>query len=360
MDDSGWREIMYGCERWLAVQRPRTAAEILHAAADALPVDGRPDAYGEGAIVEEIEARVAQLLTCEAAVVMPTGTMAQQIALRIHAEQRGLRTVAFHPTCHLELHERGGYAQLHGLAAELVGQPDQLISLSDLEQVHVGLAALLLELPQREIGGRLPEWDDLVAQTDWARERAIALHLDGARLWEAAPYYGRAPGEVAALFDTIYVSLYKGLGGFAGCLLAGSSQTIAQARVWRRRHGGTLYGLFPLVASALDGLQRRVERMGEFLGHARALADALRDLPGIDVVPDPPQTALLHLHLHGDCERIWERMLEIAGDRRVWLGHRPAPTVVAGVCRLELHLGEAALEIGAVEAAELFAAAVER
>jgi threonine aldolase len=73
-----------------------------------------------------------------------------------------------------------------------------------------------LELPQREIGGLLPEWDDLVAQAAWTRERGIALHLDGARLWEAAPFYERSYAEIAGLFDSVYVSFYKGLGALAG------------------------------------------------------------------------------------------------------------------------------------------------
>jgi hypothetical protein len=77
------------------------------------------------------------------------------------------------------------------------------------------LAALLVELPQREIGGLLPAWDDLVAQVGWARDRDTAVHLDGARLWEAAAGYERSPAEVAALFDSVYVSFYKGIGALA-------------------------------------------------------------------------------------------------------------------------------------------------
>jgi feruloyl esterase len=96
---------------------------------------------------------------------MPTGTMAQQIALRIWSDRRGTRTVAFHPTCHLELHEQKGYQLLHGLHGRLVGDPNRLITLEDLESIHEPVAALLLELPQREIGGLLPGselgWTDM-------------------------------------------------------------------------------------------------------------------------------------------------------------------------------------------------------
>ena len=122
---------------------------------------------------------------------MPSGTMAQQIALRIWSDRRGSPTVAFHPTCHLEIHEQKGYQLLHGLHGRLVGDPDRLITLADLEAIAEPVAALLLELPQREIGGQLPEWAELEAQTALGAERGIALHLDGARLWESGPFYER-------------------------------------------------------------------------------------------------------------------------------------------------------------------------
>ena len=347
---------MYSCERWLG-ERPVPAAELLRQAADALPPDAWPDAYGEGQVVEGFEQRFAELLGKEAAVLMPSGTMAQQIALRIHCAQRNSDTVAFHPTCHLELHEHAGYVQLHGLKAELVGGRDRLIELADLESLNAPIGALLLELPQREIGGQLPDWDDLAAQVDWASSNGVAAHLDGARIWEAAPYYQRTHGEIAALFDTVYVSLYKGLQGLAGCVLAGPEEFIAHARVWRRRHGGTLKTLFPFAAAALPGLDSLPARMPDFLEHARALAAALRQLPNVFIVPDPPQTPLFHIHIKGNRETLQQRSLQIARDQRLWLfhDHDLKPTVVPGFHKLELNIGEPALEIPPNEAAELFA-----
>jgi threonine aldolase len=210
--------------------------------------------------------------------------------------------VAFHPTCHLELHEHGGYAHLHGLRAELVGDRDRLIELADLRAVRAPLGALLLELPQREIEGRLPEWQALVEQVQWAREAGAAVNLDGARLWESCPYYGREPAEVAGLFDSIYISLYKGLGGLGGSILAGSESLVSAARIWRRRHGGTLPGLFVLASGAFAGFEEVSDRMHRYLAHARAVCwgrpdgasagrpQALGRVPGVDVVTDPPQT----------------------------------------------------------------------
>jgi threonine aldolase len=353
-----WREIMRGCERWLGQRQPASAADLLTTAAAALPPGAWPDRYGEGELVETFEHRVAELLGKPAAVLLPSGTMTQQIALRIHCDRRGVSTVAFHPTCHLELHEHGGYAHLHGLKAELIGDRDRLITLEDLDGLRAPIGALLIELPQREIGGRLPVWEDLVAQVQWARDRNVATHLDGARIWESAPYYDRAHSEIAGLFDTVYVSLYKGLGGLAGSVLAGPEDMVGEARVWRRRHGGALFSLYPLAASAQRGLDELVPQMPRFLEHARALAGALSEVPGLLVVPDPPQTPLFHVHLRGDPQALEERALELAEERRVWLFDRLVPTVVPDVSMTELNIGEPALDISPEEATELFNALV--
>src|SRR5262249_39231946 len=161
-----------------------------------------------------------------------------------------------------------------------------------LDAVREPVAALLLELPQREIGGRLPSWVDLVAQTGWARDRGAAVHMDGARLWEAQPFYDRPHAEIAALFDTVYVSLYKGLMGVWGALLAGERELVDHARVWRDRLGGSPDRLWPMALSAERGLDELLPRMAEFADRARKLAAVLSRVPGAHIVPDPPQTPM--------------------------------------------------------------------
>jgi threonine aldolase len=350
-----WREAMFGCERWLGQFRPETAAQALRAAADALSDEERVDRYGEGPIVSELERQVADLLGKEAALLFPSGTMAQTIALRIHCDARGTKSIAFHPTCHLELFEQAGYVHLHTLAATLVGHRDALITLSDLEALSPPLGAVLLELPQREIGGQLPGWEDMCAQVAAIRERGAAVHLDGARIWQVAPFYGRSYAEISALFDTVYVSLYKDLAGLAGAVLAGPAGVIEQARVWRRRHGGTLPRLFPLVAAARPGFAELLPQMDAFCAHARAVAAALREVPGVDVVPDPPQTPMFHLHLRGEGEALFDRALAVAREQRVWILPALQPTAVPGVSRAEITIGEPALAISPAEAADLLA-----
>lgn len=142
------------------------------------------------------------------------------------------------------------------------------------------IGTLLIELPQRELGGLLPTWEELVALTGWAREQGIALHMDGARLWESQPWFDRPYAEIVGLFDTAYVSFYKGIGGLAGAGLVGSAETIARARVWQKRHGGTLIHQYPYVLAARKGLRERVGRMGAYHAHAVAIAAALREVRG--------------------------------------------------------------------------------
>lgn len=350
-----------GSERLLNAWRGGPSAqERLRAVAEATGEDERLDQYGKGDRIERLESRVAELLGKEAAVFMPSGTMAQQIALRIWSERRGIRTVAFHPTCHLELHEEKGYERLHGLHGRIVGDPNGLVTLADLEDVHEPLAALLLELPQRELGGRLPEWDDLVAQTSWARERGVALHLDGARLWEAQPYYERPHSEIATLFDSVYVSFYKGLGGLAGAALAADADTVAEARIWQRRHGGNLVTQHPFVVTAEAGLDSRLDRVATYVGHARAIAAELATVAGLEVVPDPPQTPMFHLHLLGDADGLAEAAISVAEERRVFLFAEPSATSSPRWQRHEVMVGETTLALEPAEVRELYVEVLAR
>ena len=336
------RAVYSRCERFLGGHGPSRPHAMLAALAAATDPDEQADRYGEGELIEQFEREVADLLCKEAAVFMPSGTMAQQIALRIWSERKQCRTVAFHPTCHLEIHEQKGYQALHGLRGRLIGNAHQVITLDDVKAIHEPLAALLLELPQREIGGQLPGWDDLEAQSAWAREHNIAMHMDGARLWESGPYYGRSYAEIAALFDTVYVSFYKGIGGIAGAALAGPADFIAEARVWQRRHGGNLVQLYPYIIAAREGLRLRLPRFAGYHERAVRIAQALTAVPGILVKPNPPQTNMMHIYLRGEPERLKASALTIAREESVALFAWLAPTDLPDYWMFELSVGDAA------------------
>jgi threonine aldolase len=305
--------------------------------------DVEPDLYGEGGVVADLEREVAALLGKPAAVFLPSGTMAQAAALRVHADARGLRTVLWHPYCHVARHEQEGFARMHGLVGRSVGELTRLLTLDDLRAVAEPVAALLLELPQRDLGGQLPPFDDLVAQAGWARDRGAAVHMDGARLWEAAAGYRRSPAEVAALFDTVYVSFYKGVGALPGCCVAGSVDDVAQVKEWRRRLGGTLFGLWPAAASARNRLPGALAEMPARFEHAHAVAAALEAVPGIRVLPSPPQTPMMHIWLSTTAERYADNAKRLAETDKLWVLPRAAPTAMSDSVMVELTVGSATL-----------------
>jgi threonine aldolase len=288
-------------------------------------------------------------------VFLPSGTMGQQAVLRVHADQRQRRTVLFHPMCHLERHEEQAYQRLHGLTGRPVGDQNRLITLADLTAVAEPAAALLIELPQRDLGGQQPSFDELAAQVGWARERGTAAHLDGARLWESAAGYGRSPAEIADLFDTAYVSFYKGIGALPGCCVAGPADVISQVREWRRRMGGTLHGLWPNAASALSCLAERLPRFPAYLEHARALAGALAATPGVTVVPDPPQVPMMHLLLRVTADGYAAAARRLATERGIWIAPASMTTTDPAVQRIELSVGDATLGFEPGEVSEIFA-----
>jgi threonine aldolase len=360
-DERDSRAVWARCERLLAGFDPkaRDPRGALLDLAERAPHEGASDRYGGGELAERLERRVASLLGHEAAVWMPSGTMAQQIALRIHADRAGLSAVAFHPLCHLESDEEHAYRRLHGLHSVLLGQRERLVTTEDVAGIRERMAAVLLELPQRGLGGALPPWDDLVATCAAARERGAAVHLDGARLWQCTSFYGRPLNEIAALFDTVYVSFYKDLGAPAGCALAGAGDVIDEARVWQIRHGGRLFSAYPFLLAAERGLDELLPRLDAYAARAAALAAAIATIDDVSVVPDPPQTAMFHLLVRRPFERLREASLDLAEERKVWLGtfHETADPEVQ---RCELTITEASFDVPTAEARELWHALLER
>jgi threonine aldolase len=351
IDPAELERIRSKCTRWLAWHGHRPPTQML----TELPAEIAPDRYGEGGVVEELESRLAELLGKPAAAFFVSGTMAQQIALRIHADRRSTRTVIFHPTCHIDQHEGRAFERLHGLVGRPTGDPFQVLTLEALDAVAEAPAALVLELPQREIGGQLPDWEDLTAQVDWARGRGAAVHLDGARLWQCQEAYGRSLDEIAGLFDTAYVSFYKDLGAFSGSGLAGPEDLIAEAKEWRLRHGGTLFAMWPYAAMALACLEARLPRMKEYRDHALAIAMAMGGLEGASVVPDPPQTSMFHLHLHVPAEVFETNVIRVAEEEGIWTWASTFPSTQPDWQVVELSVGDATLEFEPEEARRVIA-----
>jgi threonine aldolase len=272
----------------------------------------KADIYGSGLVIEDFERKIATLCGKEAGIFFPSGTMAQQIALRIWCDRKGVKRVAYHPLCHLEIHEEDGIKELHGIEAILLGEQGRLITLADVKAIEEPYSTILIELPQREIGGQLPDWDELVAITAYCRDHGIATHLDGARLWEAVPYYGKNEKEICALFDTVYVSFYKGIGGIAGAMLLCSESFRAQAKVWKRRHGGDVISLHPYILNAWSNFDRRHGNMQRYWDSAKVVAALLNQSDLLCTQPEVPQTNMFHLYFQTDRANVEKAAIEVA------------------------------------------------
>ncbi|RAJ55468.1 L-threonine aldolase [Streptomyces sp. Amel2xB2] len=271
----------------------RLAAE----GADAYDLTGWTDVYGnEDGIVGELERRTAAALGTEAAAFFPTGTMAQQAALRCWAERTGSGTVALHPLAHPVRWERDALRRLTGLSVVHPTEAPRLPTAAEVRDAAEPFGTLALELPLREAGFLLPSWDELTATVAAARERDAVVHFDGARIWECATHFGRGLPEIAALADTVYVSFYKSLGGLSGAALAGPEAVVEDAAAWRHRYGGQVFQQWPAALAALVGLERELPRLPEYVAHARTVAAALRealtesDVPWWLVWPREPHT----------------------------------------------------------------------
>ena len=298
------------------------------------------DTYGAGAEwLSAFEREVAASVGKEAAMFVPSGTMAQQIALAVHGEvDAGGRRPPFvcHPSSHLRLWENDAHEKLLGCAAIEVGERHRPMTSADVVNGVAGTTAaggaaprvLILEVPHRELGGAMTPAEDVARMRAWcdAQTPPVKMHMDGARLYEAL---GGAMGPhreaLLGAFDSIYVSLYKGLGGMTGALLCGDAAFVADARPWLRRFGGNLYNNMPyalsgvLARQASDDfdarfawIERHVATISGLAGE-KGLADRLRFMPeGV------PQCCMTHVHLRysaAELEAARDRAAEATGLR---------------------------------------------
>ncbi|TAL84697.1 MAG: threonine aldolase [Rhodanobacter sp.] len=352
------RELKQGCRCVLSRPLPPPAAETLArlathpAAADAI------DEYGIGGAVAQLEQATKERLGKDAGVFFIKGVTAQLCVLRAYAQVRGCRNVAIHPMSHLDMDEAGAIERVTDLKAIRLGR-FMPFTAAMLDALTEPLAAVVVELPLRRAGFLLPDLDGLRAISAWCRERAVPLHFDGARIWEAAAGYGLSVAELAALADSVYVSYYKGLGGLGGALVAGPEAFVNSLRVWKTRYGGDLFTAYPYAISALDGLERLAPRLGEFVQHARTLAAALANLPGLTVHPNPPHTNAFQVWLPGTPDALTERHRRFAAAHKRWLFDAFTDAPLAGHAMAEIQIGPASGDFAveqAVAAVEQFLA----
>lgn len=293
--------------------------QVLKEAFEDLDRQLESEMYGKGKLIEDFQEKMASVLGKEAAVFFPSGTMAQQIAMRIWCDEKGLKKVAYHPLCHLEVHEEDGLKELHQIETVLLADKTRVIDFEDVAGLKEDVACVLLELPQREIGGQLPDYHTLEAIAAYCREKGIILHLDGARLFEILPYYKKTSAEICSLFDSVYISFYKGIGGIAGAVLAGDNEFIAKSKVWKRRHGGDLISLYPYYLSADYYFDKRIGKMQQYYEEAKELAGFYNQCYGVSTKPEVPVSNMFHVHFDAPKEEMERILTEICLEAEIGL-----------------------------------------
>ncbi len=343
-----------GCDRVLSHGRRPTMRERL-ARMEAYDLDGPPDMYGDGP-VSGLEQRVAELLGTEDAAFFPTGTMAQQVALRCWAGRTGNSTVALHPRAHPEVHEGGALCAVSGLRTVHPTREERLPLAEEIRDFDEPFGTLMLELPLRDAGFVLPTWEELTATVAAARERDAAVHFDGARLWECAPHFGRPLPEVAGPADSVYVSFYKSLESLSGAALGASADLVAEAKTWRHRYGGLPFQQWPAVLAALYGLDHELPRLPEYVAHAKVVATALREAlagaaPFFRVHPATPCTHQFQLWLPYPAELLNEAGLRQAEETKTAVFGTWQASALPGLSVTEVTVSSSAMEWSADDVA---------
>lgn len=254
------------------------------------------DVYGEDPTVARLEALAASMLGVEAALFCPSGTMANLVAVLAQTAPGDLVVVG--RLAHLYINESGWIGAVAGVVPWPVDGPDGAPTLAELEALPRGPFApppvlLCLENTHNFLGGTVLPPARMDEVTAAAHARGWRVHLDGARLFNAAVALGVPAARLARGADSVMVSLSKGLSAPVGSLLGGSAALVARARQVRKRLGGGMRQVGVLAAAGIVALETMVARLAEDHATARALARGLRDIPGLDVDLERVQTNMV-------------------------------------------------------------------
>ncbi len=270
---------------------PKTLSEMLNAlAAFDSEVGYEPDNYTLGGTVQALEEKLADALGKEAAIFLPTGTMANHFAVRALCGTRSRAAVQeqshlYNDTgdCVTQLSNINLVPLAKGRAFFTLEELDEAVRRSETGRVANPIGAMMIESPVRRKAGRVQSLEDMKAITEYCRERGIGTHLDGARLYMMCAATGIGPREYSDLFDTVYVSLYKYFGAPYGGLLAGNRELISEMYHDRRMFGGGLASSGLAAAIALHGLDGFEERFASAMAKASELFEDLSQLDGLKI-----------------------------------------------------------------------------
>lgn len=299
------------------VTRPTAAMRAAMAAAEV-----GDDVFGDDPTVRALEASVAELLGKQAAVFVTSGTQSNLCALLAHCGRGDEYIVGDH--AHSYWYEAGGAAVLGSIQP----QPVRMEADGSLDLDHVGevikpddphFARSKLVSFENTHDGKVQSIERMREGTEFARSHGLNVHLDGARLWNAAVALGVDPGAVAAPYDTISVCLSKGLGAPVGSVLAGSTELVAEARKWRKMLGGSLRQVGVLAAAGQHAIDHHRERLVDDHANAARLAERLADQPGVEI--ESVSTNMVFAHLPVDDDASFMTAAEDAGLLvRTWGG----------------------------------------
>lgn len=248
------------------------------------------DNYSLGGVVEELENRMAKILGKESAIFMPTGTLANHIAVRQLAGNK--RKVLVQSDSHLYRDSGDCANTLSGLNLIPLGKNKVDFDLKEVEEAyarteagrvetHIGMISI--ESPVRRYNNQLFDFDQMKAISEFARKKNIKMHLDGARLFNACVHSNKSPAEYAALFDTVYVSLYKNFNAASGAILAGTKEFTNGLYHTRRMFGGGMPQVWPFAAVANNYLESFLSDYKKSLERADELFAVLRKNPKVEI-----------------------------------------------------------------------------
>ena len=256
------------------------------------------DVFGEDPTVLRLEEKIAGMLGKEKAIYVPSGTMSNQIGVRVHCSPGD--EFLCETSCHIYQYEQGAFAQLSGVVARPIdGQfgvlkLEQLVGLIRPENVHhVRTRLVCLENTHNRGGGRIQPYDEVEQICGWAHANGLVTHLDGARLFNAVVATGIAADQWAQHFDTVSVCFSKGLGAPVGSALSGPRELIERAHRHRKLFGGGMRQAGIIAAAALYALENHVERLAQDHAHAQRLADGIRQIDGLELRPPKVDTNLV-------------------------------------------------------------------
>ena len=263
------------------------------------------DQFGEDPTVNLLQERIAALLGKEAALWLPTGTMANQVALRTLT--RPGDDVIVPPECHTVWHETGASAANAGVQFTVIGER----GIFTVEQFLAALkprghiiypptTLVAIENTHNRAGGVIFPPAEAVRICAAAKERNVATYLDGARLWNAAVASGQTLAQLAAPFDLVSVALSKGLGAPGGSVLAGSKESILRCVRYRRMSGGAMRQVGIFAAAGLYALDNHIDRLAQDHENARLIAEQLADSPCVQLDLATVQTNILVFGLAAD------------------------------------------------------------